>query len=125
MDCSGADRWFDGGRLLRQWRVFNDSTHRVAYCLWKEFRSKAYFRMIRLFAANLLFLCATTLAFLPTLITRYVIFGGISRFGAYTVLPWDWSAPHWRAVLLSSEHGLLTWTPVLLLSIAGLFCAPR
>src|SRR5579885_466617 len=35
MDCSGADRWFDGGRLLRQWRVFNDSTHRVAYCLWK------------------------------------------------------------------------------------------
>jgi hypothetical protein len=91
----------------------------------KEFRSKAYFRMIRLFAANLLFLCATTLAFLPTLITRYVIFGGISRFGAYTVLPWDWSAPHWRAVLLSSEHGLLTWTPVLLLSIAGLFCAPR
>lgn len=80
---------------------------------------------IPLLTANLFFLLVALLAFTPTLVTRYIIFGGIFRFGAYTVLPWDWSAPYWRFVLFSSEHGLFTWTPILALATIGLFFVPR
>jgi hypothetical protein len=77
------------------------------------------------FAGNVCFLLAAVVCFLPTLITRAIIFGSLFRFGAYTILPWDWSAPNWRSVLFSSEHGLFAWTPILALAIAGLFAAPR
>src|SRR5215469_13662071 len=63
---------------------------------------------------------AEGLAFVPTLITRAIVFGGFFRFGFYSGVPWDWTARHWRSVLLSSEHGLLSWTPILVLSLAGL-----
>src|SRR5258708_122202 len=78
-----------------------------------------------LFAANISFTVALVLAFLPTLVTRSIIFGGFFRFGSYTAAPWDWSAPYWSVVLFSSEHGLLSWTPILALAILGLFFAPR
>ena len=78
-----------------------------------------------LLVGNICFLLAVILAFLPTLITRYIIFGGFLRFGSYSAIPWDWTAPNWRSVLFSSEHGLFSWTPILALAIAGLFLAPR
>jgi hypothetical protein len=77
----------------------------------------------RLFAQNVVCLFALLFAVSPTLITRRIIFGGFFRFGPYAAAPWDWSAPHWCSVLFSSDHGLLTWTPILLLAIAGLFFA--
>ena len=58
---------------------------------------------------------------LPTLITRKIIFGGMFRFGAYAILPWDWRAPFWRSVLFSSDHGMWSWTPLLAFAILGLF----
>ena len=39
----------------------------------------------------------------------------------YTVLPWNWHAPFWRAVLFSSDHGMLSWTPLLGFALLGLF----
>jgi Dolichyl-phosphate-mannose-protein mannosyltransferase len=81
--------------------------------------------LLTLFVHNLLFICVIILAFLPTSITRQIIFGGYLRFGSYSHLPWDWSAPHWRAVLFSSDHGLFSWTPVLFLALLGLFFVPR
>jgi hypothetical protein len=95
----------------------------VAY--WKFLRASDYRAAGLLVAADVCFLLATILAFMPTLITRYIIFGGLFRFGSYTVLPWDWTAPNWWSVLFSSEHGLFAWTPILALAIAGLFFAPR
>lgn len=92
---------------------------------WSSWRERDWRSVGSLFAANVSFTVAAILVFLPTLITRALIFGGFFRFGSYTVLPWDWSAPNWRVVLFSSEHGLLTWTPILLLALAGLFFAPR
>ena len=65
------------------------------------------------------------MVFIPTLVTRWIIFGGIFRFGTYSELAWDWTAPYWRSILFSAEHGLFTWTPILALSVAGLFFAPR
>jgi hypothetical protein len=78
-----------------------------------------------LFLQNLLFVFTICFVFLPTVITRRIIFGGYFRFGSYSHLSWDWSAPHWRAVLFSSEHGLFIWTPLLALALLGLFFVPR
>jgi len=92
---------------------------------WKFWRAKEFHAVGPFFAANISFTVGVVLAFLPTLLTRSIIFGGLFRFGSYTALPWDWSAPNWRLVLFSSEHGLLSWTPILVLAILGLFFAPR
>jgi hypothetical protein len=95
----------------------------IAY--WNFAKAREYSKWGPLIAANICFVLAAVVCFLPTLITRAIIFGSMFRFGSYTVLPWDWSAPNWRSVLFSSEHGLFTWTPVLALAIIGLFVAPR
>jgi hypothetical protein len=84
-------------------------------------RSKDGTAVLRQLLGNIIFLASIGVAVLPTLLTRQIIFGGMSRFGAYTALPWDWRAPHWRSVLFSSEHGLLTWTPILGFALLGLF----
>lgn len=81
--------------------------------------------MRALFIGNLVFTLLLVIAVLPTLITRRIVFGGFTRLGAYSALPWDWRAPHWRDVLFSSNHGLLTWTPILVLALAGLFFPTR
>lgn len=95
------------------------------FAYWNSWRAKDLRSVGPLFAANISFPVAVFLAFAPTLITRSIVFGGLFRFGSYTALPWDWSAPNWRLVLFSSEHGLLSWTPILALAILGLFFAPR
>jgi hypothetical protein len=92
---------------------------------WNSLRAKDFRSVGPIFTANLSFTVAAILAFLPTLITRSIIFGGLFRFGSYTAVPWDWSAPNWRLVLFSSEHGLLSWTPILALALLGLFFPPR
>jgi len=89
---------------------------------WKtqEFREAA-----SLFAANFCFLLTVILCFLPTLVTRKIIFGGFFRFSSYQHAAWDWTAPHWYSILFSSEHGILLWTPILALAIIGLVFVPR
>ena len=68
-----------------------------------------------LFAA-VLFVCL-----LPTLITRYIIYGSPFESGYIPLRYWLWSSPVFFSVLFSSNHGLLAWTPILFLSILGLF----
>ncbi len=92
---------------------------------WNSLRAKNFRSVGPIFTANLSFVVAAMLAFLPTLITRSIIFGGLFRFGSYTAVAWDWSAPNWFLVLFSSEHGLLSWTPILALALLGLFFSPR
>src|SRR6202051_3300156 len=75
--------------------------------------------------SEMLFVIPAVVALLPTLITRLIIYGGVFRLGSYTAQDWIWSAPHWRQVLFSSDHGALSWTPILALALAGLFMAPR
>ena len=89
---------------------------------WKtqEFREAA-----SLFAANFCYLLTMILCFVPTLITRRIIFGGFFRFSSYQHAAWDWTAPHWYSILFSSEHGILLWTPILALAIIGLCFVPR
>ena len=92
---------------------------------WDDWKTEEFREAASLFAANFCFLLTVILCFLPTLITRYVIFGAPFRFGSYSNLQWEWSAPHWYSILLSSEHGIVTWTPILSLAIFGLFFVQR
>jgi len=75
----------------------------------------------RLFVANLVYCFAIVIAFLPTLITRQIIYGHPLEFGYGGTDVWKWNAPHLSSVLFSADHGLLTWTPILIPAVAGLF----
>jgi hypothetical protein len=77
-------------------------------------------RVPELLLRHSLFAVVLLICLLPTLITRYIIYGSPFE-SAYTPLKdWNWFSPYFFAVLFSSNHGLITWTPILLLAIAGL-----
>src|SRR5438094_8502056 len=88
---------------------------------WSSWKEKNFRKAAQLFTANASFLVVAIMVFIPTLVTRWIIFGGIFRFGTYSELAWDWTAPYWRSILFSAEHGLLTWTPILPFSLPGFF----
>ncbi len=72
----------------------------------------------RVFKAYLAYGFALVVAFLPTLITRRVICGHLFDLG----YSHEWSMkPALLQVLFSPDHGLLTWTPILILAMGGLF----
>jgi hypothetical protein len=71
-----------------------------------------------LLLGNLLFIGAVLVAFLPTLITKKVIFGSYFDFG-YTE-HWYWNSPALLKVSFSAEHGLFSWTPIIVLAVLGL-----
>ena len=77
-------------------------------------------RVSELLIRHLLFGVVVLICLLPTFITRYIIYGGALESGYIPLRDWLWLSPAFRQVLFSSNHGLLTWTPILLLSIAGL-----
>jgi hypothetical protein len=70
------------------------------------------------FLGNVLFSVALLAAFLPTLITKKIIYGGYLTFG-YSER-WSWNSPAFLKVAFSSDHGFLAWTPILILAVAGL-----
>jgi hypothetical protein len=55
----------------------------------------------------------------PTLWSRYVIYGNPLQSGYVSLKDWAWRSPYFLAVLFSSEHGLLSWTPVIALACIG------
>ena len=86
----------------------------------QHLRSKDLFAVRHELEMNIAYLAFFGIAISPTLITRKIIFGGILRFGSYSVLPWNWRAPFWGSVLFSSDHGALSWTPILAFAFLGL-----
>jgi hypothetical protein len=67
---------------------------------------------------NLILGGAALVAFLPTLITKKIIYGSYLNFG-YTER-WFWNSPALLKVCFSSEHGLFSWTPILALAVLGM-----
>ena len=66
--------------------------------------------------------CVTVFAsLLPTFLTRYFIYGGLFKTGYIPISQWAWGSPWFLALLFSSNHGLFSWTPLLLIAVAGLF----
>jgi hypothetical protein len=68
-----------------------------------------------------LFAAVVLICLLPTFITRYLIYGSPFESGYIPLRDWLWSSPVFFSVLFSSNHGLLSWTPILILAIVGLF----
>lgn len=68
-----------------------------------------------------IFAVALAIAFSPTLLTRRIIYGHFLATGYEGVGVWHFKSPLFGKVLFSSDHGLFSWTPVLLLACIGLF----
>jgi hypothetical protein len=62
---------------------------------------------------------------LPTFITRQIIYGSPFATGYPGIAGWHWTSPVLLQVLFSSDHGLWSWTPILLLAVVGLFSLYR
>jgi hypothetical protein len=76
--------------------------------------------VLQLLAKHALFVAVTLLCLLPTFVSRYIVYGSPFESGYGSVQNWAWRSPYFIAVLFSSEHGLFSWTPLLLLATAGL-----
>jgi hypothetical protein len=67
---------------------------------------------------------ATVAGFAPQMYAWYVLYGKpivdpyTQAFHGGTLF--DWSSPHWFDVLVSSEHGLFSWTPLVAIAVLGL-----
>jgi len=61
------------------------------------------------------------LCLLPTFIAHRIIYGGIFETGYGSVSQWNWGSPYLLSVLFSSNHGMISWTPILLFAVIGLF----
>lgn len=75
----------------------------------------------QLILRHALFLGAAVLALLPTWVTRQIIYGSPFASGYVSLPAWHWTRPALWSVLFSSDHGLLSWTPILLFAWAGSF----
>jgi hypothetical protein len=74
---------------------------------------------------NLLLAAAAFILFLPTLVTRQIIFDSPFGMGLYTEAHWNWDKPAFWGILFSTKRGLVIWTPILIPAIVGLFFLPR
>jgi hypothetical protein len=83
--------------------------------------SSAILSASELFFGHFLFAVVVLLCVLPIFITRHIIYGSAFESGYIPLRDWLWRSPVLLSVFFSSNHGLFTWTPILLLSIIGLF----
>jgi hypothetical protein len=74
----------------------------------------------RLALAHLGYIGATLAAFLPTLVMRQIINGHPLALGYYSIGFSHWIHPALWQPLASSNHGLITWTPIVVPALAGL-----
>jgi hypothetical protein len=74
----------------------------------------------QLLARHAAFTVTLVLCLLPTLIAHRIIYGGIFETGYGSVRQWNWGSPNLLSVLFSSNHGMISWTPILLFAVIGL-----
>lgn len=77
-------------------------------------------RLARNLVAHVTYFVVFLIALLPTLITRKIIFGSPLETGYAPIEEWKWHDPAFGRVLWSADHGIFTWTPILLLAVIGL-----
>jgi hypothetical protein len=75
----------------------------------------------QLLARHAAFGATLIVCMLPTFIAHRIIYGSIFETGYIPVSQWNWGSPHLLSVLFSSNHGLISWTPILLFAVIGLF----
>ena len=77
--------------------------------------------VLQLLTRHVAFAAALLVSMLPTFIAHRIIYGGIFETGYIPIRDWFWSSPYLFSVLFSSNHGLISWTPILLFAVVGLF----
>jgi len=77
-------------------------------------------RPAELAGRHLLFALSVGVVMLPTFVSRWIVYGGPFKTGYLSIRDFLWSSPVAWKVLFSPDHGLLSWTPILILSIVGL-----
>jgi hypothetical protein len=79
--------------------------------------------MARLFFGNVIFTVALVAVFLPTLVTKQIIYGSYAKSGYENL--WVWTSPWVLNASFSADHGLFSWTPILIAGVVGLFFLAR
>ena len=75
---------------------------------------------LELLTRHLLFGFVVIVVMIPTFISRWIVYGGPFETGYVPIRDFLWRSPAFFSVLFSSDHGLLSWTPLLGLAILGL-----
>jgi hypothetical protein len=75
---------------------------------------------LTLFTRHLLFSCVVCVVMLPTFLSRWIVYGGPFKTGYLSIRDFLWKSPVFLDVLFSSNHGLLSWTPLAAFAILGL-----
>jgi hypothetical protein len=135
-----------GGRTLRQWiilglitglmlNVYYANLMLVAVLLVEAlWQYREYFggsrepdtgTILSLLSRQLLFGVTVCICLLPTFISRLIVYGGPFETGYLPLRDFLWESPVFLKVLLSANHGLLSWTPVLVFSLLGLLWFAR
>jgi hypothetical protein len=110
------DVYYANGTVLIVLAIEAASEYRLA------FRAPDWARSAwALFARHFVFAIVMIICVLPTFITRYIIYGNPFESGYVPLSQWFWRSPFLSSVLFSADHGLLVWTPILMLALAGLF----
>lgn len=82
-------------------------------------------RLFSLLSQQLLFALVVCVGLLPTFISRTIVYGGPFETGYVSIRDFLWSSPAFLGVLFSANHGLLSWTPVVILSLPGIVVLAR
>ena len=75
---------------------------------------------VRVAIGNVGYGAGMLIGFFPTLLTHWIIYGSGVETGYVSVFDWSWLHPRLLSVLFSPDHGVLSWTPIVLLAILGL-----
>jgi hypothetical protein len=76
--------------------------------------------LLTLFKRHVLFSCVVCVVMLPTFLSRWIVYGGPFKTGYLSIHDFLWKSPAFLDVLFSSNHGLLSWTPLAAFAILGL-----
>ena len=75
---------------------------------------------LQLLTRHLLFGMVVCIVMIPTFVTRAIVYGGPFETGYLSIRDFLWRSPVFFSVLFSTDHGLLSWTPLLGFAILGL-----
>jgi len=78
-----------------------------------------------LLSRQILFAVVVCVCLLPTFVSRWIVYGGPFETGYLSIRDFLWSSPVFFELLFSANHGLLSWTPVLIFSLLGLILFAR
>lgn len=85
---------------------------------WSALRLRSREQLASIMTNNLIFAGAALVLFFPSLLVKRILWGSFTQMGYRE--HWYWNSPYFFRVCFSS-HGAFSWTPILILAVAGLF----